>query len=476
MCLRITNVSSILKKEGFARLPRRDNKSKQECNAQAKPKISAPKSTKLSLKSEIFSSQNIGILCLLPYIKKYGLDVLIQQSLYPETKTITKLSSLLSFIGLKSSSIRRYSADDLWCMDRGMGLFAVLNVLPKTAWFSSYSHRVTRNMNIDFLRKLHKVWLDNGFLSDTMNLDFTTIPYWGDDEHLENNWSGKRRTALASMLSVLAQDPDSGIIDYGDVNVKHKNKPEVVLEFLDFYRGGTLKGQTLKYLVFDSQFTTYYNLRQLDNRDVKFITIRRRGKNIVDKLDRLPRNHWKKIRVMNADGKGRTLKILEEKVIIRDYGKPIRQLAITGHGKIKPALLITNDFSISPEDLVRKYSRRWLVEKEISEQIDFFHLNRVSSSIVIKVDFDFTMTILTHNLYKLFVSNLPGYSHQADITIFEKLLCNSGEVKIAPETIYVSLKKKRHLPVLLTELQKFQSQKISWLGNRNLIFSGASTS
>jgi hypothetical protein len=38
--------------------------------------------------------------------------------------------------------------------------------------------------------------------------------------------------------------------------------------------------------------------------------------------------------------------------------------------------------------VVRRYSRRWLVEKAISEQIEFFHLNRLSSSIVIKVDFD----------------------------------------------------------------------------------------
>ncbi|MGM0418668.1 MAG: hypothetical protein ACQEQS_08100 [Thermodesulfobacteriota bacterium] len=55
----------------------------------------------------------------------------------------------------------------------------------------------------------------------TTNLDFTTIPYWGDDNHLENNWSGKRRQSLSSMLTVLAHDPDSGIIDYGDTDILH---------------------------------------------------------------------------------------------------------------------------------------------------------------------------------------------------------------------------------------------------------------
>ena len=44
------------------------------------------------------------------------------------------------------------------------------------------------------------------------------------EDHLENNWSGKRRQSLASMLAILAQDSDSGIIDYGDTGVLHKNQ------------------------------------------------------------------------------------------------------------------------------------------------------------------------------------------------------------------------------------------------------------
>ena len=117
-----------------------------------------------------------------------------------------------------------------------MGLFAGLNVLPKTTWFSSYSDRVTKNMNVNFLKSLHKIWEENNLLGDTSNLDFTTIPYWGEDTHLENNWSGKRNKALSSMLAVIAHDPDTGIIDYGRADVTHNNESKVVLEFLDFYK------------------------------------------------------------------------------------------------------------------------------------------------------------------------------------------------------------------------------------------------
>jgi hypothetical protein len=43
---------------------------------------------------------------------------------------------------------------------------------------------------------------------------------------------------------------------------------------------------------------------------------------------------------------------------LKDYGSELRQIAITGHGKVKPALIITNDFDVKPEIIVRKYSRR----------------------------------------------------------------------------------------------------------------------
>ena len=464
----------LIKKEGFARLPRRTKKNKNKVHVANK--IKAPTSTVLDYSQEVFQTENAGILCLLPYIKIYKIDEAINNSFYPETSSINKLSSILSFVALKLSNIRRYSADDLWCMDRGTGLFAGLNVLPKTSWFSSYSSRITREMNIKFLKSLHEIWQNNNLLSDTTNLDFVTIPYWGDDSHLENNWSGKRNKGLSSILAAIGQDPDSGIIDYGDTNVRHKNQSEIVLEFLDFYKKDKTK-QDIKYLVFDSKFTPYRNLRKLDDKMVKFITIRRRGKNIVKKLNELSKKEWKRIHVMKADGKGRWLKVYEEEVTIKEYGKKtIRQVAITGHGKIKPALIITNDNEITLEELIRKYTRRWIVEKSISEQIEFFHLNQVSSSMVIKVDFDLTMTILSYNLYRLFAQNLPGYNHNNSNSLYNKFLCNSGEVKVKGKTINIILKKKRNLPVLLQEMKKHEDLEISWMSNKKLILSGASTS
>lgn len=468
------NIYNIIKQEGFSRLPRRTRLAKQELKL---PKIKAEKSCQLSCTLEKFKSSSAGVLCLLPYIKKLGISDAIFQSNYPETKSIDKLNSILSFVALKASNIRRYSSDDRWCMDRGLGLFAGLNVLPKAAWYTSYSHRVTSDMNLQFLKSLHKLWVENDLLGDTSNLDFTTIPYWGDHDHLENNWSGKRGKAMASMLAILAHDPDTGIINYGHANVIHKDESAEVLEFLDFYKSETSpQDDKLKYLVFDSKFTNYENLKTLDNKNVKFITIRRRGKNIVDRLEQVPAKMKKTIRVEMAGNKKRSLNVLDEEIYLKGYEDTIRQISITGHGKIKPAIIITNDFDLKVEKIVRKYTKRWIVEKAISEQIDFFHLNLVSSSMVIKVDFDLTMSILTHNIFRVFASDMERYSHIADQKLFDKFLLNSADIEIENDKINVFLKKKRNLPLILENMQKFYSQKYEWMQNCKMEFFGASYS
>lgn len=467
-------VYQLLKAEGFAKLDRRNQEQKQKLVC---PKLKAEKSVQLKLGLEEFTSQSVSLLCFRVLMEEYGITGLINRSLYPETKTIDRLSSISSFLALKLSNVRRYSADDIWCMDRGLGLFAGLNVLPKNGWLSSYSHRVTKEMNSTFLKDLFKLWLKKGLVSDNVNLDFTTIPYWGNSDHLENNWSGKRTKALASLLAVLAQDPDNGIISYGDADIRHENQNDTILEFLDFYNSNNKADNNLKYLVFDSKFTTYENLSKLNTeQNIKFLTIRMRGKSIVEELNSKPKSEWRKTRVECGDGKNRTISVLDETVSLTNYQGDIRQIAIKGHGKIKPALIITNDFDLKKEEIVRKYAKRWIVEKCISEQIEFFHLNQLSSSMVIKVDFDLTMTILAHNLYRILALRLKRYSKMTSIRLYEKFIRNSGIVKIEQDKIIVLLKKKRDLPLFLESFKESQEICLEQFDNRKIIFQGYSTS
>jgi len=151
-------------------------------------------------------------------------------------------------------------------------------------------------------------------------------------------------------------------------------------------------------------------------------------------------------------------------------------MAITGHSKIKPALIITNDFGLNSEALVRKYARRWLVEKSISEQIDFSHLNRVSSSMVIKVDFDLTMTILAHNIYRLFTLDLERYTHLSDEKIYEKFVAIQGKISIDAKGITVDMKKRRDLPLILETMNNYKDLRYDCFKGRTMKFTGATSS
>jgi len=233
--------------------------------------------------------------------------------------------------------------------------------------------------------------------------------------------------------------------------------------------------QDLKYLIFDSKFTTYQNLRKLDDNCVKFITIRRRGKKIVKEIEALPKEEWKKIKIPCANGT-RQIKIFDKMIFLKSYGKNLRQIAITGHGKIKPALIITNDFELDVRNVVRKYAQRSIVEKSIEEQVSFFHLNKISSSMVIKIDFDLTMTILANNLYRIFARDIIGYSNNTAIKLYEKFIHNNGKAFIENGVIKVKLNKKRNHPILMEAMNSFENLKISWINNCKVNFESASNS
>jgi hypothetical protein len=460
----------ICDENGFVRLPKRSKQERQELmeNSGYADILQAPVAAELPFdQKESFSSKGVGILCFLPFIRAYGIDDVLMKAPYPGTKQIGKMNSLLAFLALKLSNVKRYGQDDGWCMDRGLGMFAGLNVLPKTSWYSSYSSAIERDDNIAFMKSLNKIYEEYGLLSDTANIDFTAIPYWGDADPFENNWSGKRSKALISIQSALAQDPDTGILCYGDATVKHDNQDSVALEFLDFYKEGT--GRKVSYLVFDSKFTTLENLGHINAEGIKFITIQRKCKNLNEKIQQIPDGAWKTAKIERANHKSRQVQYSESTNINKHYGEqPLRQIFLKG-ASIKPSTILTNDFKLKPKEVIRRYAQRWLIENEISEQIHFFHLNRNCSGIVVKVDFDLTMTILAHNLYRLLSLELPGYLHNRAQTLYDKFIDNYGEVVVSEDTITVKMNRKRTLPLLRESLPRVD-EPYPWLGGKMLVF------
>jgi hypothetical protein len=468
--LSLDTINTILKKEGFASLPKRTHQ--ERVSIELPKKNIPPESVSWRYNEESFSTERAaGILIFLPLLQSLGIIKAITDAVFPSTSQLSDIQMVLSFLSLKLMGNSRWSHDSVWSMDRVLGLFAGLNVLPKATTLSSYSYRVQRASNLILLKNLVNCFKGEQE-EDEFNLDFKAIPHWGDQSVLEKNWCGARSRAMKSILSLIVQCPESGMISYTDAELKHNTQNDAVLDFVDFWKEG--KGIAPKMLIFDSRFTTYENLNKLNASEehIKFLTIRRRGKKLIEAVNAIPEDQWQIVQIPRAKGKKQKMRVHDRKITLSKYDGEIREIILTEHGRQRPTFLITNDFDLDVKQMIRKYARRWMVEQEIAEQIAFFHLNTPSSSIVVKVDFDLTLSLLAHNLYRCLAQKLPGFEQCNAETIHRDFLDNGAIITIKDEIATVALKKKAHLPILLNVPWVKDSVTIPWLGNLKMNFIG----
>ena len=113
---------------------------------------------------------------------------------------------------------RRVSHISDLCDDEGAGLFAGLNVLPKTTYATDYSYKTERAMTERLVAAvIAKTPLGDPPLS--FNLDFHAIPFRGAEPDLENHWVPMRNRALPTVMAFVAQAAGRRVICYATANV-----------------------------------------------------------------------------------------------------------------------------------------------------------------------------------------------------------------------------------------------------------------
>jgi hypothetical protein len=199
-------------------------------------------------------------------------------------------------------------------------------------------------------------------------------------------------------------------------------------------------------LVFDSKFTGYSQLSTLNRQGIKFITLRRRGEQLVSDVDNI--DDWKRIHIPHPKRKFPDPLVHEATTQLRNYEGLVRQVIVRGNGREKPTFLITNDWELPLELLVGNYARRWRVETGIAEAVKFFHLNALSSSILIKVHFDVCMTMIADTLYSMLARKLRGFEQCDAQTIYRHFIQGKGAVTVKPGEISVAYPRRAHNPIL----------------------------
>jgi transposase len=441
----VRTVERVLAEEGYPRLPRRTRlKIGLTVKGTKVPAVSHAISIENSTE-RLVECESAGVFLFAPFVEKLNLPQVVKEAGLPGSKMIPALAYFLSFLALKLIGNERFAHMNDHSFDYGLGLFAGLNVLPKCTAMSTYSYSLDA-VHVLRLQKAFVKQANRQHLYDKsiINLDFHTIPHFGDESILQEHWAGARNKRMKGALTLIGQDAASKLILYTAADIKRQEADDQVLEFLSFWKKAQ-KGVDST-LVFDSKFTSYVNLSRLNNQDVKFITLRRRGKNLVKSLDSL--GPWKTIHIPHVKRKFQNPQVYESLISIKDYEGQLRQIVIRGNGHETPAFLITNDLEASTELIVSNYSRRWRVENVISEAVKFFNLNALSSPILTKVHFDVVMTMIADTLYSQLAQKLRGFEECDAPTIFRHFVKGKGQIKIKGNEMTVNFPRRAHNPIL----------------------------
>jgi len=441
----VRTVERILAEEGFSKLPRR---SRLKLGLTVKEALVPERSERVSLaqmEGRQFDSESAGVFLFAPFLEKLHIGEVLQTAGLPGTKAIAAIQYLLSLLALKLIGTERYAHVGDHAFDEGLGLFAGLNVLPKCTALSTYSYGLDDShigrLQRAFVKQAAKLALYDGTV---VNLDFHSVPHWGDQSVLEKHWVGARGKRMKAALTLFAQDATTKLILYSAADIRRSESDDQVLQFLAFWK--KIRRGVKPTLIFDSRFTTYAKLSQLNAQGVKFITLQRRGDKMLSKIDKL--TPWQRIHIPHVKRLYPNPQIHDRMITLKGYQGPIRQVIARGNGHEKPTFLISNDEGAAVELLVGNYARRWRVENVISEAVKFFHLNALSSPILLKVHLDVILTMMADTLYNMLAQKLRGFEHCDAPTLYRHFVRGKATVQIRNGEILVTYPRRAHNPIL----------------------------
>lgn len=266
----------------------------------------------------------------------------------------------------------------------------------------------------------------------------------------------------------MAQDGDTRVLCYADANLRKGEEADQVLAFARFWTRQT--GHPPPHLVFDSQCTTYQKLGELQALGVRFITLRRRSPALLREMALQPRGAWRTVHLDVPQRQYQTPKVIEQRVTLRAYPGPLRQLFITDLGHEEPTILLTNDVQATLPALILRYARRMLIETGLADAVNFLHLDALSSAVALNVSFDVLLTTMATGLYRLLARTLRGYERAQPRQLWRRFLHSPAQVRVTETDVVVELPRRAHNPILIAAGLLDERTVVPWWEDRTLRF------
>lgn len=461
-------ISDVLKKEGFAKLPRRQDDERPVTNRPTAADRADARS--LNLQPRSFRTKFGGLYLFLPALVSMSFNRVIGHCRLPGSDAVPAAHAMRSLLALKLFGTQRHMHVMSAVLDEGLALFAGLNVIPKRSFLAEYSSRIDPECYPRLMRHWFNAVSDIGLEHGTsFDVDFHTVPFHGDDPLLEKHYVSKRSRAQKGILAFLVQDGEKRFFCYGRCDIRREEQFGEIVKFANFWKHRT--GDYPRELIFDSRLTTHSKLNELNQKKISFITLRRRTPKLMEELKTRPRSAWRKIELTGVSRIYKSPRILDEKVRITEYDEPIRQITVTDLGHEEPTLLLTNQLRGSPAKLVQRYAQRMLIENNIEDSINFFHMDALSSAVALKVNCDLQLTLMASSLYRQFAQRIGnGYESAKSRHLFRDFVDATAHIQIGEHEIRVSFQKRAHNPLLVAAGFEQTEVRIPWLGNKRLTF------
>jgi len=463
----INALTVLLREEGFARLPRRGD---EERPATLKAEAAAVADVReLSASPRSFRTQAGGLFFFVPLMRNLDLRQVLRGLDLPGSNMIPAEQAVRTLLALKLIGKERKSHVMDLVFDEGIALFAGLNVVPKRSYLAAYSSSIGQDTNLALMAAWSKqVQLAGLHYGSSIDLDFHTVPANTQEEPLEKHYVSSRSRSQKGVLVFLARDATQRVLCYARAGITKAEQPGEILRFIDFWKKQT--GSLPAELVFDSRLTTYEHLTEINRRGILFMTLRRRSKKMLGEIWSRPTSAWRRITLPSLARTFRTPKVLDERIHLKEYGGELRQVSIIDLGHQEPTILLTNNFKIGCSALITRYAQRMLIENGISEAIQFFHMDALSSMIGLKVDFDLQITLMASSLYRLMAQRIGReYGRAQAKTIFRNLLDISATVSIEERRVVVLLDKRAHNPYLVSSGLANSPTPMHWFAGKKLV-------
>jgi len=462
------SVSLLLKEEGFAKLPRRGDEERPPATRVMRAAVADQR--ELDLTPRQVRTQFGGIFLFLPFLAAIPLDQMANQAGFPGSKMVPAAHALRALLALKLFGSARRSHVMSYVLDEGLGLFAGLTVIPKRSFLTEYSCRVDPGCYPHLMRlwfdALTPLGLERG---GSFDLDFHTIPFHGEDALVEKHYVSKRSRRQKGILAFVAQDALTRVFCYGNVDLRKEEQNDAILDFVQFWQERT--GHFPEELIFDSKLTTYANLYQLNQWGISFITLRRRSRTMLQEAHQVPLSAWRRIELQGVSRLYKTPRVLERKITLKDYPDPLREVVVTDLGHEEPTFLLTNQLTRSTPKLIERYAQRMIIENNIADGIDFFHMDALSSAVAMKVNLDLQLTLMASSLYRLLGSKVGnGYQRAKSRHIFRDLVDATATINISDQDITIRFQKRAHNPLLIAAGFDKLNVAVPWLHKKRLRF------